>query len=884
MDYKYKVSVIVPVYNVEEFLAKCLDSLVNQTIDKNEMEILCINDGSTDSSLAILREYEKKYPCITVFSKENEGLSATRNFGIRHAQGKYMMYIDSDDMYTEETVEKVTSFFDTVYDEVDLVTFFDQPFNNQKLMQWHFRFDKYLKSEGVYDLNKYPYICQMRINICVKNMGEDNLLFDTTPGFKQEDQEYNNRILMDKMKIGYCKDGCYLYNKSNENSIVTTSFNAINLFETSMDYFERLFSYFPDKIPRYFQAIYYHDIRWKFASQILYPYHYEEDELKKAKARVLKLLERVDSEVILKYPLSTKQQSVYWLSQKKNSGVTPCVSNRRVSLLCGGKTVYTSDSMDVYYINARTTDDGKLYMRLYIAEPIYNFIKEEAQVFVCENGTNVRQLPVFLSKFGFYKASERIANYYAFEYECTPEEVSTFYFYIMFDSFYVTPNIKFFKHARFNKKYKIFNYVEDDIYIKYRNGNFTVERLSKEEVYKTETEHAAGFFEKSSVRELREESVQYRKDHRVWLYSDLYTVKKDNAYYQFLNDFGKNDGVERYYVYTKPYDEIKDLFTDEHREFLVEFGSKHHKLLYLSAELILSAFFGRTPISPFDSDDEEIFYYDLEHFKIIYLQHGVLHASLLIQNSAENMRADKVVVSSNFEKENYVNKYHYRPDQLIDVGMARYDFIDKNKKAKNRILYAPSWRNYLAPNTSASSWQINLSKFEKSEYYLNTKAFLESDKLISILEENDMYLELKLHPIIANEAASIFKFATDRIVLADDSVDIEDYKLFISDFSSFVFDYGYLARPVLYFVPDYDCFKVGLGHYRELDLPFEKAFGPLALTAEDAVTEVEKICSNNFVPEKQYRERMETFYVPMEDRNCREKLYKYIVNTMFNDK
>ncbi len=883
MEYKYKVSVIVPVYNVEEFLAKCLDSLINQTIDKDEMEILCINDGSTDSSLEILREYEAKYPCIKVFTKENEGLSATRNFGIRQAQGKYMMYIDSDDMFTEETVKRVTDFFDTVYGEVDLVTFFDQPFTNQKMLQWHFRFDKYLKSDGVYDLEKYPFICQMRINVCVKNMGKDNIFFDETPGFKQEDQEYNNRVLMKKMKIGYCTGACYLYNKSNESSIVTTSFNAISLFETSMEYFERLFSYFPKKVPKYFQAIFFHDIRWKFEAEILYPYHYDKKEFKKARERILALLDRVDTDVILRYPNITKKQLFYWLSQKRNSRVIPCVSGRSISLLCNGRTIHLSDAMDIYFINARTTDDGKLFIRLYVADPIYNFVKEKAKVFVCENGTTERQLPVFRSKFGFHKVSERVANYYAFEYECDPEEVSSFRFYVTFDSFRITANIKFFKHARFNRPNKIFSYVEDNIHIQYRNGEFTLEKLDKEEIYNIEREHAQAYFTKDSVRELRENSVEYRKEHRVWLYSDLYTVKKDNGYYQFINDFGKKDGIERYYVYTRPYDEIKDLFTEEQQEYLVEFGSDHHKLLFLSSELILSAFFGRGPISPFASDDEEISYYDLEHFKVIYLQHGVLHASLLVQNSAENMRTDKVVISSEFEKENFVNKYHYKPEQLIPVGMARYDFIDKTKKAKNRILYAPSWRNYLAPNTSTASWNLNVPRFIRSDYYLNTKAFLESEELIRLLEENDMYLELKLHPIIAGEAGKLFEFSTDRIVLAEDTVDIEDYAMFITDFSSFVFDYGYLNRPVLYFVPDYIYFKAGLGHYRDLDLPFEKAFGPLALTAEDAVKEVKKVFENGMVPEEVYRERMEKFYLPMEDRQCRENLYRYVMETMLGE-
>ena len=114
------------------------------------------------------------------------------------------------------------------------------------------------------------------------------------------------------------------------------------------------------------------------------------------------------------------------------------------------------------------------------------------------------------------------------------------------------------------------------------------------------------------------------------------------------------------------------------------------------------------------------------------------------------------------------------------------------------------------------------------------------------------------------------------------AVDLEDYDMFITDFSSFVFDYGYLNRPVLYFVPDYNEFKSGMGHYRELDLPFEDAFGPLTTDADSAVKEILKVAANNFVPEEVYGKRMEEFYVPM-NGDCCENLYKYVMENMFKE-
>lgn len=95
MDDKVLVSIIVPVYNCEKFLKRCMDSLVNQTL-KN-IEIICINDGSTDSSLKILQEYKDKDDRIVLINKDNEGQSKARNIGIELAKGEYIGFVDADD-------------------------------------------------------------------------------------------------------------------------------------------------------------------------------------------------------------------------------------------------------------------------------------------------------------------------------------------------------------------------------------------------------------------------------------------------------------------------------------------------------------------------------------------------------------------------------------------------------------------------------------------------------------------------------------------------------------------------------------------------------------------------------------------------------------------
>lgn len=103
------ISVIVPIYNTEKYLDKCLKSLIEQTI--KDIEIICVNDGTTDNSQLIVDKYVKKYPqIIKSYIKENGGLSDARNYGIKKAKGKYIGFVDSDDWVEKNMFEDMLKY------------------------------------------------------------------------------------------------------------------------------------------------------------------------------------------------------------------------------------------------------------------------------------------------------------------------------------------------------------------------------------------------------------------------------------------------------------------------------------------------------------------------------------------------------------------------------------------------------------------------------------------------------------------------------------------------------------------------------------------------------------------------------------------------------
>ncbi len=120
-DYKYKLSIIIPMYNAEKYIANCLDSIINSNLQNDWYEIVIVNDGSTDNGPLIAQQYANKYENITCLTQDNKGQSVARNFGIRSCDGEYIWCVDSDDMVGDDfsVLEKLLS----THKSIDILAF-----------------------------------------------------------------------------------------------------------------------------------------------------------------------------------------------------------------------------------------------------------------------------------------------------------------------------------------------------------------------------------------------------------------------------------------------------------------------------------------------------------------------------------------------------------------------------------------------------------------------------------------------------------------------------------------------------------------------------------------------------------------------------------------
>lgn len=152
-----KISVIIPVYNIEKYLPKCLNSILDQTL--KDIEIICVNDGSVDNSLMILREYANKHENIVIINKENAGPGAARNSGIAVAKGEYIGFVDGDDFIEPEMYEALYKKA-VKYDADVAITnaYLYYPKTNEKAIFRDYRLFSNLDEIGSFTAHDYPEI------------------------------------------------------------------------------------------------------------------------------------------------------------------------------------------------------------------------------------------------------------------------------------------------------------------------------------------------------------------------------------------------------------------------------------------------------------------------------------------------------------------------------------------------------------------------------------------------------------------------------------------------------------------------------------------------------------------------------------------------------
>ena len=233
---KVKVSIIIPVYGVEKYIGKCLESLVNQTL--KDIEIIVVNDGSLDNSQDIIDEYVKKYPNIVKsYIKENGGQGSARNYGIEKSTGEYIGYVDSDDYVEQDMYEKL--YTKAKEEKSDVVIcgnyLIDEDYQNRKIdFDYSDNLEDTLKSffgkKAVWNkIYKREIIIENKIKFAEKKW--------------YEDFAFTLKILVNSDKISFVDEPLYYYlirqGSTMNNSNVKRNLEILEAFEDITTYLKK---------------------------------------------------------------------------------------------------------------------------------------------------------------------------------------------------------------------------------------------------------------------------------------------------------------------------------------------------------------------------------------------------------------------------------------------------------------------------------------------------------------------------------------------------------------------------------------------------------------------------------------------------------------------
>ena len=202
-----KVSIIIPVYNVEKYLDACLDSIVNQTY--GNIEIICINDGSTDNSQKIINKYKKQFKNIISVEKENGGQASARNMGLSMATGDYISFVDSDDYIDKNLYKKIEQKMKKGY---DLILFdYEIVYSNKKVRK------HCMNPKDNENVSPSEYLLSQIVSPCNKVYKKDyldSIEFMFPEGIIYEDYASIPTLAINNPKITYINEAFYFYVQS----------------------------------------------------------------------------------------------------------------------------------------------------------------------------------------------------------------------------------------------------------------------------------------------------------------------------------------------------------------------------------------------------------------------------------------------------------------------------------------------------------------------------------------------------------------------------------------------------------------------------------------------------------------------------------------------
>ena len=871
MENSFTFSIVMAVYNVEDYIHEAIDSVLNQSLNfEDNVQLILVDDESTDGSYEICKEYAQRYPNnIILLSKENGGAGSARNLGLKYATGKYVNFLDSDDYFSNDTLEEVLNFLLVHDDEIDFASIPLHWFGaSKKTHPLDYKFDGNDRVVNV--IEDYEFIQLHSNSSFFKREAIVNYKFLENV-VRSEDSFLINQMLLDNPNYGLINKPIYYYRKRHSSSSLTDTVKSKKEYYTDYlkDYCFKLIDYSKknaDEVPKFIQYLLTYEIK---------PIIYVEDvksvlnqeEYEELVECIKKLLNYIDEDIIKKHK---------------------SINNHIKSLLIFLKN-------DDFNIVVRPKKH-KIFLKSndYIINKVHNHKIRLDIVEYMENHLNISGLFVgncyneSISVKAILKTpqgSEKIYDANPIKYPNTYRNTRNFLgfdwqFYYSFDlkipirndeNYKITFLIEFNENgesATFYPKVKLRTYcnitefapfiVKDSRIILFKDYSIHVLDYSLKARFKLELKVLHKILTSSQKHKMNAASMRilylilnpFLKNKRIWLFMDAIDEAYDNATYLFEYAINEKDNINHYFVINKnspDYVKLKKQYED-----VVSFGSLKHKLLYLYSEKLILSNIKRKWNNPFDELNRKLFA-GLNNAGKYYLQH-------LIKEDDDETSLKKFysnlsffLTDSDYEQDRIVNgHYNYNNDTVKCLGFPRHDYLD-NDNSEKIILFIPSKNSYSLP----------LEDFSRLNDLLN------DEDLLNIINE-------KGYEFVFKPPKDLVPYL--NLMEIHDSVTVDIYEsyqeimnkssLMITDNSSAALDFAYLKKPIIYYQTD-NC--------EPFSDDYNIGFGVVVKSKETLEKEIRKSINANCEMDETYKINVDGYF-RYNDGNNGKRVYDILKN------
>lgn len=888
----FEFSVIMAVYNTETFLEEALESLAQQSYGFEKIQVILVDDGSTDGSGKICDAYAAKYPQnVIALHKPNGGQSSARNLGLQYAEGKWLNFLDSDDKLEPDVFEKVAAFIAEHGDETDVVAIPMRFFGNQKGDHpINFRFQKGTRLANLEE----EWDC-FQFSLAAAFVRADSAReYAFRKNRKQvisEDAREIAYILIHRQTIGLVADCYYLYRKWGGSTVDNAPNKKAYYIDYIHDHFLAMINYYKKEIgvvPNFISYMIMYDIQWRVRMQTIPEGVLTEGEKEEYLRLLHEVLLNIPDEVIQASRNINIEYKLFAFELKYGEKRKLVSNNGHLEIWVGNERRFDLEQGDC------TLTFWNVNNNIATLEGSFDAMagwEQELSVIVTDGEND------YVAKF-----EDEITSTCALEQEV----MRTYRFKAEVPLAPSALKTELMLKVRVDGK--------EAILTNLRTGEFFPLSCVLSRSYLIENGTCLRWGEECHSLQLRKQKVGtafcaemgfdaqlWKRNHDgnrkaiparwaamlgkalkrkpLWLISDRATKADDNgeAFFRFMQSHPEIDTRFVLDANSEDFARMKKIGK------VVNRFSFHHKVLSLMSDYIVSSQAECEVPNPFYGHSEP--YSDmLYQNRFVFLQHGVIQDDLSGWLKRRNKNLTGFVTSAYAEYKSIIEgDYGYTEKEVWLTGLPRFDRREDN--TQKLVYIMPTWRKYLLDHwdKDTDTW-VEKPGLEKSDYVVFYKKLLNSEKLFAAARKYGYKIVFFPHPTFQaflnkfgghKDLAVATKFTSYNEVYSKASFVVTDY-------SSAVFDFAYMRKPLIYTQFDKSEFFGG-AHVCKLGyFDYERdGFGEVEYDLDSTVDRIIEYMANDCQLKEKYRKRIDDFFAFHDKNNC-QRVYEKIMENAAN--